>query len=220
MNQPFNLLPPVPQGLSIAPLTRLTIGDLDLSSFFEVRGPVVALRPEVIELFQQFLPMMQWVAESVKRLLENQEAAKVSDDKNAARELENFIDHMVKTLNERIPAACSGIVLKKLYADKPHALALFGNEIISGDDRMREVAGRAINTAIKMGIIKSKRKLADDCDVNPGQLSNFVRMNGPMSIDKVIECLDCIAKEAEKFGRLEELKNMVFSKSDSKDHIR
>lgn len=204
-----DLLPPVPLGVSVRIPALMTARDLNFRSFFEPEGDIVIrLRPEIISLFPEMLPILEWVVKSVKKVLEIERGSGAHEKSVSERAVS--IDHAVRILNESISPAVASVILKNRYTDKPHLLALFGDHAIPDDDQMRSIARRAITAVLQMGIVKSRRVLANECDINPGQLSNFVRANGALGMEKIIECLDYVAAKAEKAGRLEELKRMIF----------
>lgn len=213
-----DLLPPAPSEIAIRPPALLNASDLNLRIFFEPQdNTIIRLRPEIISLFPQILPILEWAVASVKSVLEKQHeiagysSGTLSDaDEKSAAESALSIDQAVRTLNESIPPAVANIILKSQYADKPHLLTLFKNHEIPDSDRIRLIARRAITAVLQMGIVKSKRMLASECDVNPGQLSNFIRINNSLGMKKVIDCLEYVAKKAQIFHQLDELKRIIF----------
>lgn len=205
-----DLLPPVPEELSIEPPKLRTIGDLNLYPFFKVKSTTdVRLSPDVVNLFPQLSRMIEFVAIAVRNVLKKQHEVAAQPDEAAEAELKNYVDQLVRTLNERIPVAVGSVFLKGKYADRPNLLALLENKESPNDEKLRLITRRAIDKVVKMKIVESRRKFAEACNVNPGQLSNFVRMNGALGMDKVVECLEYAAAKAQEAGSLDELKRFI-----------
>lgn len=204
-----DLLPPVPEGLSVEPPQFRTIGDLNLYPFLEVIGANdVRLSPDVIRLFPQLLPIMEFVAEAVKRTLGKQHEI-ASDDQDANSDLERFVDNLVRTLNVRIPVAISDVLLKDRYADRPLIIELIGGVDALTEEKIKEIARKAISFAIDEGIVANYKEISQACNINAGQLTNFKRAAGPLAIEKVTACLEYLVKKAKSVDRFMALKGII-----------
>ncbi len=203
-----DLFPETPEGIVKEAPTLQTIGDLNLSQFFERRSDeVVVLNPQVIKLFPQLLPLLEQVALGVRNILSAQH--EIADNDPDKDNLANYVDVLVRNLNERIPAKIENIILREEYSGMLNFLKLIENSEFSSEDKFREFIAKALHIAIKMGVVQGLRKLAAACNVNAGQLSNFIRGKGPMSKDKFVACLEYAASQANEVDRLDELKSLI-----------
>ena len=129
---------------------------------------MLVLNPQVIQLFPQLLPLLEQFALGVRNILSAQH--EIADNDPDKDNLANYVDVLVRNLNERIPAKIENIILREEYSGMLNFLKLIENSEFSSEDKFREFIAKALHIAIKMGVVQGLRKLAAACNVNAGQL--------------------------------------------------